>query len=513
MAAVGQGLVGDAGAGLVTVVVPAYNIERYVGECLESLLTQSAVADLSVIVVDDGSTDGTAAVVEAVGAHEPRVRLVRQTNQGPGPGAARNHGLDLVTTEFVMFCDGDDQLTPRAVEQLRDGLVRSGLDFAIGASEQFPTPRSWLWTPYFVPGTTTEPSIEDVPLLAHNASPSNKMFRTAALRASGRRFAEGIHHQDTVVTVPTMVTSERIVLVGDVVHRYRKRPEGGSIMDSHYTRLDNFWDHLQVIETLGAQLDGLPPGRRPLQEAFIARSFQGFSWRAPDVLPAERLTEFFERSRAVVSTLSEEVIVAATRDAAERAGYVAMLEDDLTTYRALGRRMVELRAHRGDLYLDLPTSSARRHKMLATGVTRALVGGLAADDEQVQLTLSVQVRGARDLGRGLNGVVLRMLDGQDGREPLASYELRLTADEEAGHRSEARLSIPRAGLATGRYRLRLGFRTPGGESARWVRRPRLALEGAAGADEPEFVPDEVVTTADGFVALSHHEGVAVLEVA
>lgn len=471
-AGVAETSVGGRRPGLVTVVVPAYNIERYVVECLDSVLAQTAVSDITLIVIDDGSTDGTPEAVAQVSAREPRVRLVRQTNQGPGPGAARNHGLDLVTTEYVMFCDGDDQLTPTAVERLRDGLERSGLDLAVGASEQFPEPRTWLWTPYFVPGVTSEVSIEDVPLLAHNAASSNKMFRTAALRASGRRFAEGIHHQDTVVTVTSMVTSQRLVLVGDVVHRYRKRPEGGSIMDSHYTRLDNFWDHLKVIETLGAELDAVAPARRPLLEAFIARSFQGFAWRAPTSLPADRQSEFFQRTRAVVGRLSPEVLLLATRDATERAAYVTMLEDDLGSFRHLPTLLERLVAHDGHLYLDVPTSSVERRELLRLGRTRAHATGLSASRTEISFDLAVRVQGALRLAEALEGVQVQLRREVDAEPVTRPVQLH----PGPGHDLVSRVCVSRPALVSGSYELRLVFATTTGRSGRWVRRPRGAIE-------------------------------------
>ena len=453
----------------MTVVVPAYNVERYLPACLASLRAQTAWQDCVVVVIDDGSTDATAQIAAAAAEQEPRITLVRQPNSGPGPGAARNHGLDLVDTEFVVFCDGDDELTPAAVELLRAGLTEFDLDLAVGASEQFPEARSWLWTPYFRAGTLTCVDIEDVPLLAHNAQTGNKMFRTAALRSSGRRFAEGIHHQDTVVTVPSLVTSTRLALVGDVVHRYRKRPEGGSIMDAHFTRLANFWDHLQVIETLGVQLDGLSPARRPLMEAFVARSFQGFAWRAPEVLPAERIEEFFGRTRAVVQHLSTEAIATATRHAGERAAYVAMLEDDLPTYRRLGWHLDHLVAHDGDLYLDVPTRSEAHRALLRTGETRAWAQSLAVSSRSVGFDLSVRVRGARSLAHGVDATVLR-LQPVDG-DSTVGCDVALRPGQ--GTEALGQVEIPRSRLASGRYLIRLRFVTRTGRTARWVRRPRL----------------------------------------
>src|SRR5919199_1390477 len=93
----------------VSVVVPIYNVARYVGECLQSIADQS-VEDVEVIVVDDGSTDDSRAIAEAFAARDPRFRVIAQANGGLGH--ARNTGTDAATGEFVAYVDGDD-MVPR----------------------------------------------------------------------------------------------------------------------------------------------------------------------------------------------------------------------------------------------------------------------------------------------------------------------------------------------------------------------------------------------------------------
>ncbi len=96
----------------VTVVVPAFNVADFVEQSVRSALDQT-FADLEVIVVDDGSTDGTRAVVEAI--RDPRLRILRRRNGGSA--AARNSGLSEARGEYVAFLDGDDYWQPRMLER------------------------------------------------------------------------------------------------------------------------------------------------------------------------------------------------------------------------------------------------------------------------------------------------------------------------------------------------------------------------------------------------------------
>src|SRR5215204_1328714 len=96
-------------AALVSVVIPCYNQAHFLGEAIESVLAQS-YPNFEIIVVDDGSPDNTSEVA----ASYPRVRLVRQENQGLS--AARNSGLARSEGEYVVFLDADDRLLPGALQ-------------------------------------------------------------------------------------------------------------------------------------------------------------------------------------------------------------------------------------------------------------------------------------------------------------------------------------------------------------------------------------------------------------
>src|SRR5690349_8686628 len=91
----------------LSVVVPVYNVERYLDECLASLAAQQ-VADFEAILIDDGSTDGSAAIAQAYADRDPRFRLISQPNAGLG--AARNAGIALAQGEFLAFLDSDDKV-------------------------------------------------------------------------------------------------------------------------------------------------------------------------------------------------------------------------------------------------------------------------------------------------------------------------------------------------------------------------------------------------------------------
>jgi hypothetical protein len=118
----------SAGGMLVSVIIPCFNVRPYVGATLESLLAQSHSA-WEAIVIDDGSTDGTAELV--LSCTDPRIRLVRQENQGVS--AARNRGIALASGQAVLFLDADDWLAPDALARMTARLAGSSAVAAYGA--------------------------------------------------------------------------------------------------------------------------------------------------------------------------------------------------------------------------------------------------------------------------------------------------------------------------------------------------------------------------------------------
>ena len=112
---------------MISVIIPVYNLERYLYRCIDSVL-RSTYTDFELILVDDGSTDASPQICEDYTERDSRVRLLRQENQGVS--AARNRGLDVCQGEWVVFVDGDDSIAPEFLA-LIDQESRHGPDLML----------------------------------------------------------------------------------------------------------------------------------------------------------------------------------------------------------------------------------------------------------------------------------------------------------------------------------------------------------------------------------------------
>lgn len=113
---------------LVSVIIPLYNSTAFLPKCLDSVLGQSWTK-LEVILVDDGSTDGTLALCEQYQRQDPRITVLHQENQGSS--AARNAGLDRAAGQYVTYMDGDDWADREHIADLVRGLEGHNADCAI----------------------------------------------------------------------------------------------------------------------------------------------------------------------------------------------------------------------------------------------------------------------------------------------------------------------------------------------------------------------------------------------
>ena len=106
-----------------SVIVPVYNVERYLGDCLDSILGAADGYDVEVVCVDDGSTDGSGGILDRHSAADPRVKVVRQPNSGEG--AARNRGVEAASGEWMVFVDSDDMVRKTLFSTVSEMMRRS----------------------------------------------------------------------------------------------------------------------------------------------------------------------------------------------------------------------------------------------------------------------------------------------------------------------------------------------------------------------------------------------------
>jgi CDP-glycerol glycerophosphotransferase len=212
----------------VTVIVPYYNVEAYLADCLDSVLAQS-FTDFEVLLVDDGSLDGSRAIAEQYVGRDRRFRLVTRPNGGLG--AARNTGVRSARGHFLTFLDSDDELPPQALAVLHHTAVTTGSDIVAGAMERFDSVREWVpsWVPEVHTATLLRTTAEDHLPLLRNLYTCDKLFRRDFWEAEDLWFREGVAYEDQPLVTQLLGRARSIDLIPDIVYRYRARDDRSSI--------------------------------------------------------------------------------------------------------------------------------------------------------------------------------------------------------------------------------------------------------------------------------------------
>lgn len=212
----------------LSVVVPAYNVERYLAACLGSVLEQSH-RDLEVIVVDDGSTDRTGEIADRIAATDERVRVVHQANAGLG--AARNIGTRLAVGRYLAFADSDDLVCAGAYERMIGSLEASGSDLAIGTAYRWEGRRTSL-TPLMRENHRRDRigvHLDDAPLLLADCFAWNKVFRRSFWDDAELGFPAGVRYEDQPALTRALLAAQSIDSLRAPVYLWRIRRDGSSI--------------------------------------------------------------------------------------------------------------------------------------------------------------------------------------------------------------------------------------------------------------------------------------------
>lgn len=236
---------------LVSIIVPVYNTENYIHACLESLEMQTC-ADIEAIIVDDGSTDGSAAIAEGFAARDGRFRVFRLDSNG-GPGVARNIGIAAASGEYVMFLDSDDRFARDAVELLCGSIASSGCDFVLGrmyqqqdgrlVSVDYVEERIMSYYSYHESNLRKCP-----PEYAYFGSVTHRIFKRSFLTDNNIRFIEGIYWEDVPFSLSAWLRAKKIGFIPNIITFYTLRDDSGNPSISHSLNMKKLYDRDVIFD-------------------------------------------------------------------------------------------------------------------------------------------------------------------------------------------------------------------------------------------------------------------------
>lgn len=217
----------------ISIIVPVYNVEKYLSECLESLVNQT-LGDIEIICVNDGSTDGSLKILEEYAQKDARIKIISQENGGLS--FARNRGIEQANGEFIAFVDSDDWVDEDFLEKLYNAAVKNDCDIAASTIiRKRPNAQKYRvhYTEERVFNTLEEKiNICKIPVCCYVW---NKLYRAELVKSNF--FKEGVYFEDCLWTPKVLEASKKLVTVPDTNYYYRATK--GSIVKTNSPKKQN----------------------------------------------------------------------------------------------------------------------------------------------------------------------------------------------------------------------------------------------------------------------------------
>lgn len=232
---------------LISVIVPVYNIERYVERCINSIVKQT-YCNLEIILVDDGSMDMSGKICDAWKQNDSRIKVIHKENGGLSD--ARNAGIDAASGQYYVFIDGDDEIHVEMIQRLYDALIAVKAEISMCRIEKIESSRRFTTRTF----ESKEAYIELNSLDAVRKLLLDKMDCSACPKLYKKelfdniRFPKGKTNEDFAVMYKIFITADKVVYMPDVLYFYFQREESITTTSFSIRQFDKYDNCIEMVE-------------------------------------------------------------------------------------------------------------------------------------------------------------------------------------------------------------------------------------------------------------------------
>ena len=228
----------------ISVIVPVYNCEKYLSQCIRSIVNQDE-KEIEIILIDDGSTDGSSSICDEFARKDERIIVVHKENEGVS--VARNTGLEIAKGKYIAFVDADDYLDSKIYSTAYNEMENNNLDLIIwnynfdsegkiSANDNFPDT-------CIVEGEEAVRNVSATvlcPVVCNFKTPNNKivgmgfpwnkLYRLDIIKNNNIRFVKGIVlYEDVLFIYEYLKSVKKVELLNEILHNYRVNPNGATL--------------------------------------------------------------------------------------------------------------------------------------------------------------------------------------------------------------------------------------------------------------------------------------------
>lgn len=233
---------------LISIIIPVYNVEKFLNSCLDSVINQT-YQNLEIMCVNDGSTDNSLKILEQYAQKEPRINIINQSNKGLA--GARNTALDALNGEYFFFLDSDDFIHPQTIEILYSEIKKDDsdiicCDFQRTSNLYKDTSFESLQEPYI--STIIDKPLIEFTKIKSKLSPSvwTNLYKTK--KFGDIRFVEGYVWEDVFYTIQCFDRIEKIKCLNVKLYKYMQNPNSISLYKYSKNKIDSHIKNIQLID-------------------------------------------------------------------------------------------------------------------------------------------------------------------------------------------------------------------------------------------------------------------------
>ena len=221
-----------------SIIVAVYNIEKYINQCVASIVNQN-YSNIEIILVNDGSTDKSLQILQEWGRKDDRVRIVNKKNGGLS--SARNEGLKIATGEYVAYIDGDDWISPIMFDKLSVAINRYCKPDIVTFSyvEYFSKDKQYIKN-YNIDNMTIYHGSDFFEKSTFKVQAWSKIYKMSFLNKINLKFLEGRVHEDISYTIPLILCADTVINVDEPFYYYRQNRLGSIMAQIKGNNVDDF---------------------------------------------------------------------------------------------------------------------------------------------------------------------------------------------------------------------------------------------------------------------------------
>ena len=222
----------------ISVIIPVYNSEKYISECLDSVIDQS-LKDIEIICVNDGSEDNSLNILNEYASKDNRIKVISQPHTVNGAGSARNRGIEIARGKYISFVDSDDYIEPNFLQKMYEVAEEYDADIACSGIIRETENENKIQLKFEEIKVSDNPDDNlKVSKSLPYPYPWNKIYKREFIVSYGIKYVEDIYYEDYIFTPLVITKAEKLISVPDVFYHYMERKDSVTSTKSNIKDLD-----------------------------------------------------------------------------------------------------------------------------------------------------------------------------------------------------------------------------------------------------------------------------------